>query len=197
MKVKTSPTKNTPKSKGKKTSAAAALKDEADKLSTKSESDSEPDRRRSTRGATRASSNIDKTPELTERKRRSNNSTPVDSKLTNESETKESASTTNKDSSNKKNDSESVKLSETEDVDVINSPQSSTTSDETYNNADNEKADASPRSTFGKYKIGSKISVRLGTGKNQRAYSAKILEVDRDDSGGVVYYIHYNGWNHR
>jgi len=181
--------------KGKKASAAAALKDEADKLSTKSESDSEPDRRRSTRGAARASSNIDKTPEVTERKRRSNNSTPVDSKLSNESEKKESAATT-KNSSIKNNEVESVKLSEMEDVDVINSPQSSTASDETYNNTDNEKTDSSPKSNIGKYKIGSKISVRYGTGKNQRTYLAKILEVDRDD-GGVVYYIHYNGWNHR
>ena len=167
---------------------------EEDKLSTKSESDSEPDRRRSTRGTTRSLNNPEKTPEVTERKRRSNVATPpVDS----------SSSEPDKESSAFKNikTETDIKLSEAEEVDIINSPQSSITSDGTTdNNTSIGEADDTELlnvKKFGKYKIGSKISVRYGNGKNQRTYTAKILEVDKDDLGEVVYYIHYNGWNHR
>ena len=184
--------RNEAKSK-RKSGAAAALKEE-DKLSTKSESDSEPDRRRSTRGTTRSQNNAEKTPEVTERKRRSNVSTPpIDS----------SSSEADKETSSVKNIKieADIKLAEAEEVDIINSPQSSITSDgTTENNASIGEADDTDLpdvKKFGKYKIGSKISVRYGNGKNQRTYTAKILEVDKDDLGEVVYYIHYNGWNHR
>ena len=177
--------------KKRKSGAAAALKEE-DKLSTKSESDSEPDRRRSTRGTTRSQNNAEKTPEVTERKRRSNVSTPpIDS----------SSSEADKESVKNIKIEADIKLAEAEEVDIINSPQSSITSDgTTENNASIGEADDTDLADvkkFGKYKIGSKISVRYGNGKNQRTYTAKILEVDKDDLGAVVYYIHYNGWNHR
>lgn len=166
-------------------------------MSNKSESDSEPDRRRSTRGAARAQNSTEKTPELSERKRRSNVSTPPVDSSNEASNIKEPPVKTIK-----IEQPDTLKLSEVDDVDVINSPQSSITSDgTTENNASvgepDDNTDLSNVKKFGKFKIGSKISVRYGSGKNQRTYTAKILEVDKDDLGQVVYYIHYNGWNHR
>ncbi|XP_066923848.1 AT-rich interactive domain-containing protein 4B-like [Clytia hemisphaerica] len=183
----------------RKSGTAAALKDEADRLSTKSESDSEPERRRSTRGATRAAT-MEKTPELAanERKRRSNVTTPLESSSLSDVDKEDSKESIKKEKEEtKKFDS---KLSELEDVDVINSPQSSITSDgTTENNAsvEGDEHETVDEKKFGKYKMGCKISVRYGNGKNQRTYTAKILDMEKDDRGDVLYYVHYNGWNHR
>lgn len=179
-------------SKKRRSGTPAALKDDADKLSTKSESDSEPERRRSTRGVTR-SSNADKTPEVNERKRRSQVALVTETNNDNATDNKEAPKRSSLASA------EQETKSETEDVDVINSPQSSTTSDENDIGVEGGKEETpdNNRVLLGKFKIGSKISVRYGNGKNQRTYTAKILEVDKDDIGDIVYYIHYNGWNHR
>lgn len=123
---------------------------------------------------------------MSERKRRSNVTTSVETSLD-----ESPPSSSEKES---KVEAREVKLSEMDDVDIINSPESSTTSDEQDVGAEKEDEGGTP---IGKYKPGAKISVRYGSGKNQRTYNAKILEADKDDTGDVVYYIHYNGWNHR
>jgi len=84
--------------------------------------------------------------------------------------------------------------SEVEDIDVVNSPDTSSITSEEIEQLPNKSH------INAKYKIGSKISVRYGSGKNLRHYTAKILDVDHDEKNeknDVVYFIHYNGWNRR
>ena len=146
------------------------MKDEVDNPSIISESDSEPDRRRSSR----LCRILEKPPELLSDKKVITNSIVDDI-----------------DAGNRTISSQNeldIKL-EGEDVDVVNSPDSSITSEETESRHCN--------GINSKYKAGTRISVHYGSGKNQRLYNAKILEVDKEENDEVVYYIHYNNWNHR
>lgn len=173
--------KSSPSRQQKPKSKRNATKEDNDKSSTISESDSEPDRRRSTR-STKAM--LDRSFEgSAEKKKRPN----LSSRESTVDETVE------KSTSKGLFLDVDVKFSEAEDVDVVNSPETSDTSEDTEHSHDT-------RDQVGKYKMGSKIAIRYGSGKNQRIYNAKILDVGKEEGNGeveVVYRIHYNGWNHR
>ena len=83
--------------------------------------------------------------------------------------------------------------SEGDEADVVNSPHSSLTSDD--NDSRIVIADGKPQ--VGKFKPGARIAVHYGSGANHRLYNAKILDVEKEKNGDIVYYVHYNGWNHR
>lgn len=177
--AKSSPARGKSKSRRSK-----ELEKDIDKSLTISESDSEPDRRRTTR-STRSSYEKPLSIELIEKRRRTT-LPAVGSPMTDDKSTCSS-----KDLTIEQEDMDTK--SETEDVDVVNSPESSITSED----LEAQQQISANKNIASKYKIGAKISVRYGSGKNQRLYTAKILEIDKEENDDVVYYIHYNGWNRR
>lgn len=177
------PGKSSPATQGRqklKRSPKDILKDDADHSSVVSESDSEPDRRRSTRSS---KNNGNDKYEGLEGKKRQSVLASIDSG--------EEAS--DKNSIGREFSEQDIDVkSEAEDVDVVNSPQSSMTSED-----NDSRVIDSGGVQIGKYKPGSRIAVHYGSKENHRLYNAKILEVEKEPNGEVVYFVHYNGWNHR
>ncbi|XP_065662235.1 AT-rich interactive domain-containing protein 4B isoform X2 [Hydra vulgaris] len=168
---KSSPS-NSPKQCKSKSKRSSPLKGDVENQSIVSESDSEPDRRRSSRLC-----------RIVERPL----TIPTESIRDDIDANSRTISSQNELDIKLESEDVDVKL-EGEDVDVVNSPNTSVTSEEIENRNCNE--------INSKYKAGTRISVHYGSGKNQRLYNAKILEVD-EENDEVVYYIHYNNWNHR